>query len=226
MSIFGPSKRVVNRYIRTLTNSNALVLDTNALGSARSLAHVLSKKNITVFGIDKNIERNCRKFGVLCEKGWSGDVLKKLKKKRFGLIYLDYCGTPDGSESFRPFEDMARASFMLKKDGVLAVTFCKRCSSVLSKCINMCPPGLFVQRAYEYCDTSPMIFVAYSARKLHRLGPPVGSIVKIKNMIGRVEEVYLNGIRLKAVVKKKGKYILKKKQGRWEEPFSAIDKII
>ena len=224
--MFGPSKRVVNRYIRTLTRSNALVLDTNALGSARSLAKSLSKKNITVFGIDTNIVENCRKFKVLCEKGWSGDVLKRLKKKRFGLIYLDYCGTPDGSESFNPFEDMARASFMLQKDGVLAVTFCKRCSSVISKCINMCPPGLYVQRAFEYCDTSPMIFVAYSARKLHRIGPPVGSIVKINTMLGRVEEVYLDGVKLKAVAKKEGKYVLKKKQGKWEEPFSAIDKVL
>ena len=226
MSTFGRSKRVVNRYIRTLTCSNALVLDTSALGSARSMAKVLSKKDIVVFGIDENIEKNCRKFGVRCEKGWSGDVLERLKKERFGLIYLDYCGTPDGNNSFYPFEDMARASLMLTKDGVLAVTFCKRCASVLSKCINMCPPSLYPWRAYEYCDTSPMIFVVYSARKLHRIGPPVGSIVKINNMLGRVEEVYLDGVKLKAVAKKGGKYVLKKKQGKWEEPFSAIDKVL
>lgn len=226
MATFGPSKRVVNSYLASIAQHDILVLDTAALGSARQMAKVSAKKNITVFGIDQNLESNCRRFGVNCEMGWSGDVLQKLKKRRFGLIYLDYCGTPDGTGTFNPMEDLARASAMLKKGGVLAVTFCKRCASVLSKCINMCPSKLHVQRAFEYCDTSPMIFVVYSARKLPRVGPPVGSIVRVQKWIGRVEEVFLDGVRLTSMVKKGKKYTPRKKAENWEEPFSAIDRIL
>ena len=162
MSTFGPSKKVVNSYVAFITRGKTLVLDTSALGTSRAVAKTLGKSNITAFGIDPDLERESKRFGIKCVKGWSGDVLKTLGKKTYDLIYLDYCGTPDGNASFDPMEDMARASTMLTRGGVLACTFCKRCPSVLSKCVNMAPPTLSLQRTFEYCDTSAMIFVVYS----------------------------------------------------------------
>ena len=63
------------------------------------------------------------------------------KKEMFRRDLLDYCGTPDGNHHFDPMKDM-RASTMLTRGGILACTFCKRSSQVMSKCINMTPPTL------------------------------------------------------------------------------------
>lgn len=227
MSTFGPSKKVVNGYVASITRGMALVLDTSALGTSRALAKTVGKKNIVVFGIDPKLEKESKKFGIKCVKGWSGDVLETLGKKKFDLIYLDYCGTPDGSATFDPMEDMARASTMLTRGGVLACTFCKRCPSVLSKCVNMAPPTLSMQRSFEYCDTAAMIFVVYSSRKLPHVGPPVGSIIRVQKWVGRVEEIYLDGVRLTLLKKKAKKWIEDTSDDElWEEPFTAIDDVV
>ena len=104
MSIFGPSKKVVNRYIRTLTNSNALVLDTNALGSARSLAHVLSKKNITVFGIDKNIEQ--KEWDMKKDVGFGNSKISLNKLKEEGVFDSLSLKAPITLKPFRGNERM------------------------------------------------------------------------------------------------------------------------
>jgi len=227
MSTFGPSKKVVNGYVASIARGKTLVLDTSALGTSRALAKTVGKSNTTVFGIDPNLEKESKRFGIKCVKGWSGDVLETLGKIKYDLIYLDYCGTPDGNASFDPMEDMARASTMLTRGGVLACTFCKRCPSVLSKCVNMAPPTLSLQRSFEYCDTSAMIFVVYSARRLPQIGPPVGSIIRIQHWTARVEEVYLDGMRLVLVKKGATGWVLDTSESElWEEPFTAIDDVI
>ena len=207
MSTFGgPSKRIVNAYLAHVARGKVLVLDTRALGTSRAMAETVGKRKIVAFGTDPKLEKRCKKFGIKCEKGWSGDVLAKLQKQKqlFDIIYLDYCGTPDGNDMFDPMEDMARASTMLTRGGILACTFCKRSSQVMSKCINMTPPTLSLQRSFEYCDTSAMVFVVYSARKLPMIGPPVGSVVtiKYKRMPFRVVTLYLDGMKVQAVKKK------------------------
>jgi hypothetical protein len=220
--MFGPSKKVVNNYLGSIVRGKSLVLDTRELGTSKALAKNNKKKNITVFGIDPQLAKKCKRFGVACVPGWSGDVLDRLKKQKYDFIYLDYCGTPDGSADFDPMDDMEKASTMLKRGGVLAVTFCKRCTSIVSKCVNMCPDNLYLRRAFEYCDTSPMIFVAYASKKLPRVGPPVGSVVKVvvngRRERGVVEEVFLDGVRL-THVDKNGKSL---SEEHWEEPFNAI----
>ena len=221
--MFGPNKKVVNRYISSIVKGKSLVLDTRELGTSKALAKINKKKDITVFGIDPQLPKKCKRFGIKIVPGWSGEVLDQLKRQKFDFIYLDYCGTPDGNVDFNPMEDMEKASLMLKRGGILAVTFCKRCPSVISKCVNMCPDNLYMRRAFEYCDTSPMIFVAYTSKKIPRVGPPVGSIVKVivkgKKCRGRVEEVFLDGVKL-THVDKHGK---KLSEEHWEEPFSAIE---
>jgi len=206
-----------------------LLMDTIHLGSARVFAKNHRKKNITVFGTAKNLPSKCKSFQVSCEPGWSSSVLNKVRKNRYGLIYLDFMCTPDGGTcDFDPLEDMMCASTLLNKNGILAVTFSKRCASVVSKCINICPPSLRLQRAFEYCDTSPMIFLVYSMRKLPPFGPPVGSLVHVKmgqlkrKYVGRVNKLYLDGVGLTEMVKKGKKYKKKKKQVVWDEPFSAL----
>ena len=206
MSTFGgPSKRIVNAYLAHVARGKVLVLDTRALGTSKAMAETVGKRKIVAFGTDPKLEKRCKKFGIKCEKGWSGDVLAKLQKQKqlFDIIYLDYCGTPDGNDMFDPMKDMARASTMLTRGGILACTFCKRSSQVMSKCINMTPPTLSLQRSYEYCDTSAMVFVVYSARKLPMIGPPVGSVVtiKYKRMPFRVVTLYLDGMKVQAVKK-------------------------
>lgn len=227
MATFGPSKRVVNSYLAHLARGNVLVLDTSALGTSRAMANTIGKQNITVFGVDDQLAQESKAFGIECVPGWSGDVLAKVSERRFDVIYLDYCGTPDGSATFDPMEDMARASTMLTRGGVLACTFCKRCSSVLSKCVNMAPSNLCLQRAFEYCDTSPMIFVVYSARKLPRIGPPLGSVIRVQQWFGRVTQVYLDGVKLELVKKKGDAWVHDTSEDElWEEPFTAIDDVI
>ena len=191
------------------------------------MAKVIQKNRITVFGVDRGLEKASKKFGIKCVHGWSGDVLETLRKQKFCIIYLDYCGTPDGNAFFDPMEDLGRASTMLVRGGVLACTFCKRCPSVLSKCVNMAPPTLRLERAYEYCDTSAMVFVAYSMRKLPRVGPPVGSIVRVEKWNARVEEIYLDGVRLTLVKKTANGWVADNAETKlWEEPFTAISDVV
>ena len=224
MSTFGgPSKRIVNAYLAHVARGKVLVLDTRALGTSRAMAETVGKRKIVAFGTDPKLEKRCKKFGIKCEKGWSGDVLAKLQKQKqlFDIIYLDYCGTPDGNDMFDPMEDMARASTMLTRGGILACTFCKRSSQVMSKCINMTPPTLSLQRSFEYCDTSAMVFVVYSARKLPMIGPSIGSIVdiKYKRTPYRVLTLYLDGMKLQAVKKKGTEWVDDKSYGELDDVF-------
>tara|TARA_B100000579_G_C22264273_1_gene590827 strand:- start:241 stop:456 length:216 start_codon:yes stop_codon:yes gene_type:complete len=71
-----------------------------------------------------------------------------------------------------------------------------------------------------------MIFIAYSKKELPRVGPPVGSLVRIdKKWVGRIEEVFLDGVRLTHMIKRNNKFVATKHKV-WEEPFSAISAII
>ena len=72
----------------------SLVLDTAALGTARALRGKARKT--TVFGTDKTMPLAAKQMKVKCIKGWSGACLEKARG-RFDLIYLDYCGTVDGT---------------------------------------------------------------------------------------------------------------------------------
>lgn len=224
MATFGPSKRIVNQYLAYLARGNVLVLDTSALGTSRAMAKTIGKNKVTVFGVDKQLANKSKRFGIKCVPGWSGDVLEKLGKQKFDIIYLDYCGTPDGNASFNPIEDMDRASTMLTRGGVLACTFCKRCPNIASKCLNMAPSPLSLRRAFEYCDTAAMIFVVYSTRKLPMIGPPVGSIVRVQKWVGRVDQIYLNGVGLTLMKKQDNKWVVdtSAEEADWDEEFENI----
>lgn len=150
---------------------------------------------------------------------WSESALAFFGKNKYDLIFLDYCGTPDGSEHFNPNDDLQRASRMLKRRGILAVTFSKRCSSLLSKCINMRPRGLHLQRAFPYFDTSGMVLVLYSAREIRQIGPRKGSLVRVGKWVGRVDELYIDGAKLTHMVYSKQKWRPHQQQHPWEESF-------
>lgn len=213
----------MNDYLAYLARGNVLVLDTSALGTSRAMAKTIGKKYVTAFGVDKRLEKKCKTFGIKCVPGWSGDVLKKLGTQKFDIIYLDYCGTPDGNASFNPIEDMDRASTMLTRGGILACTFCKRCSNIASKCLNMAPHPLSLRRAFEYCDTAAMIFVVYSTRKLPMVGPPVGSIVQVEKWFGRVDQVYLNGVALTCMKRINQRWVEDESDtDDWDETFDKI----
>jgi len=224
--MFGPNKRVVNEYLTSLVNKDGrvLVLDTSTLGSASAMSQRLHKKNIYVFGTDDNLVSACKNFGVPSVYGWSKDILPEVRERgiSFDLIFLDYCGTPDGCKSFNPLEDMKIASEILKHAGILAVTFCKRTPSLLSKCVNLCPPNMNIQQVFEYCDTSAMALIVYSSRKVPPIGPKIGSLVRVEKWVARVEQLFLDGVMLTHMKKSKGKYIPAAKHKKWEEPFSAL----
>lgn len=187
------------------------------------MAKTIGKRHITVFGVDKQLAKKSKRFGIKCVPGWSGDVLEKLGKQKFDIIYLDYCGTPDGNALFNPLEDMDRASTMLTRGGVLACTFSKRCSNIASKCLNMAPSPLTLRRTLEYCDSAAMIFAVYSTRNVPMVGPPVGSIVRVQKWVGRVDQVYLDGVGLTLMMKKNKKWVEDKSdQAAWDEPFAKI----
>ena len=227
--MFGPNKRVVNHYLRSLVKKKhrVLVIDTKHLGSSKCLVKVVRRNNVYVCGTDEGLASAARRIGIQnVAEGWSGEALDKWKNVKFDLIFLDYCGTPDGTDFFNPAEDMARASAMLKRDGVLAVTFSKRCGHLMTKCVDMTPPCLWIQRTYEYCDTSPMIMVAYSAFPLPKIGEALGlkkgSVVRVGKWFGKIEKVYLNGVKLEHVKKNWGVYVPVKGEEDWEEPFSSV----
>lgn len=226
MATFGPTKYIVNHYLAYIARGNVLVLDTSALGTSRAMAKTIGKRHITVFGVDKQLAKKSKRFGIKCVPGWSGDVLEKLGKQKFDIIYLDYCGTPDGNALFNPMEDMDRASTMLTRGGVLACTFSKRCSNIASKCLNMAPSPLTLRRTLEYCDSAAMIFAVYSTRSVPMVGPPVGSIVRVQPWVGRVDQVYLDGVGLTLMMKKNKKWAEDKSdQAAWDEPFAKIKMI-
>jgi len=235
MQVFGVSKQITNKYLsaNTIPNQHMLVMDTASLGSARILAQTHAKKLITVFGTAKKLPSNSKRYKVKCEAGWSSSVLQKVCNNKYGLIYLDFMCTPDGGNyNFNPLDDMERASKMLNQGGILAVTFSKRCRSVVSKCINICPKKLYLQRSFEYKDSSAMIFLVYSTRSLPAFGPPLGSLVSVmckrkRKIFGKVNRVMLDGVGLVEMVKKGNTYKKKhkKKQKLWEEPFDAIQTV-
>lgn len=230
--MFGPNKRIVNQYLRSLVQRKhrVLVIDTKHLGSSKCLMKVVRRSHVHVCGTDVGLASAARRIGIQhVVEGWSGEALRKWKNVKFDLIFLDYCGTPDGTDSFNPAEDMSLASTMLKRDGVLAVTFCKRCGHLMTKCVDMTPPCLWIQRTYEYCDTSPMIMVAYSAFPLPKIGEALGlkkgAVVRAGKWLGRIEKVYLDGVKLTHVRKSWGVYVPVEDDGRkeiWEEPFHCV----
>ena len=232
-SFGGINKRVVNNYLASIVNidDRVALLDSRTLGTSRVMNRVLrKKKQIYVFGTDQELLRSATAFGLSnCFQGWSGDALEAWQHERFNLVYLDYCGLPTGSKNHNPRDDMQRASELLQPGGVLATTFLKsRCTNVFSMCVNMCPDSMHIQRVYEYFDTSPMIFIVYSARKLPPIGPVVGSIVSVPPWLGRVDTLFVNGVQLTHVYATRGHFkpVLKNQSKIWEEPFTAIRRIV
>jgi len=235
-TLFGPNKRVVNAYLRSLVGKKeqrVLVIDTRALGSSKCLLKTVGKKNVYVCGTDTGLATAARRIGIRhVVEGWSAEALNKWSKLKFDLVFLDYCGTPDGNDDFIPEEELGLASTMLKRRGVLAVTFSKRCGHLMTKCVNMTPPRLRIQRVYEYCDTSPMIMVAYSAFPLPKIGEALGLkkglVVRVGKWLGKIKNVYLNGVKLEQVRKRSTEYVSVSEGGEaWEEPFAVVlDKII
>lgn len=237
MPFGGPTKTIVNAHIghevipicATRECHNVLVLDTADLGSAKAFyAAGIPKKNIFVFGIDPGLEKAAKKFGVHCEPGISAHVLEKLKNVRFCVIYLDYCGTPTGNASFSPEEDINRGSTMIIQGGAIYCTFSKRTTNYLQKIKQLCPPNHHMECVFEYCDTSPMLLVAYSSRKLPYVGPPIGTIVKVPKPTGGhwhgvVEKILLdNYCKLSEVKRKRKKWVKTNKNENWAEPFDII----
>lgn len=228
---FGPNKRVVNNYLRGLVEARqrVLVIDTCRLGSSRCLLQVVGRRNVYVCGNERGLAAAAKRVGIPhAYEGWSGAALRRWSKLRgkFHLIFLDYCGTPDRTTTCDPSEDVAIASTMVRKGGVVVATFCKRCSHYMTKIVNMTPPGMRIQRTYEYCDTSPMIMVAYSARSLPTMGEGLGIaegvVVRVGPWLGRVNQTYLDGARLRQVRKSEGKYVETSDDEQWDEPFAAI----
>ena len=205
---------MINAYLaRQLgRDSRSLVLDAPDLGTSTSIPG-----KVVVFGKDKDLPEACRRFGIQCLPGWSGDALRAARGS-FSLIYLDYCGSVKGNGHFSPICDIERASGMLRKGGILAVTFCKRHSEKLySRVTDM--TSLPLRRTLEYKESAAMSLFLFSERTLPRVGPALHSIVRVGNKLGRVRQVLLDGVTLVRVRKRGAEW---KTGEEWDVPFSNI----
>lgn len=235
--IGGASKHKINKWLTGVSkkDSKVLILDGPKISTTKMISKIVKKKNLFTFGI--NIDtRLCKKMGINFDKEYSKKVLIKYKNIKFSIIYLDYMCTPyyEGN-NFNVEEDINRASLMLKNDGFIAITFSKRHGNTTTGVHNLCPNGLYWSDVYEYCDSSPMIFVIFKKKKanLPKIIPnfKIGSIIKTDYGYGKINKI--NRIEHKIYLTHLRKYnndfrIVKKSLNLtpWYELFGVIDKVI
>ena len=193
-------------YLMADTTHDALVLDSEHMGTSTALAGVMTPTRIVAFGTDAGIPKAAQQIGVCAICGWSGKILHQLRDNTFSLIYLDYCGTHEGSDAFDPALDMRKATRMLCEDGVLAVTFCKRNSWKVVKFIaEFANRHSFFYQLYPYRN---MVFAAFRSQPLPAISPPAGTIVQVNDargnvVYGLVKKRLTDGAVLQEVVRRK-----------------------
>ena len=132
----GAHKRHIHEYLLTLPGR------LHAIDTKHRLTETFfrGRKPVSVFGFD---------FGEL-----STDYLKRVKPKRSDIVWLDYCATP-----MAPF---VTPDLTICNSEWVFCTFSTRNCKWRSK-INEVRKGTGYRKAwvYAYCDTSPMILVAY-----------------------------------------------------------------
>ena len=159
-----PTKKALNsNFFRHVGGSRFLVIDAEDLGTSREIQKRNPDAEIHVVNIDPDVIHKADENGFHgCSPEVSTEALLKLIEagQKFGLVYLDYCNTPDGNKGlgFKPASDISSAYTLLDERGCLLVTYSRRTSRALEKSRSLLKNGGFsILHEHRYCDTSPMV---------------------------------------------------------------------
>jgi len=158
-----PMKNTMNSFIGRISTpeTKALVIDAETLMSSTSLVtYGVSPINVVVINDDDTIIRKAHNNGHKRSiSGYSTEVLEQFTDT-FDIIYLDYCGTPDGNKStgVLPKYDLLWAADRISEEGVLIVTFSRRNHEgfAVEKAQNMIPLSMELVNTLFYYETCPM----------------------------------------------------------------------
>ena len=172
-------KNTINSFLAHISGpgSSAIVIDAETLMSSSALvSYGVDPMNIVVLNNDNEIIRKAHDAGhkrSVC--GYTTDVLQQFTGT-FDIIYLDYCGTPDGNKStgVLPKYDMLWAADRLSNEGVFVVTFSRRNQDgfAVEKAQNMIPLSLELVNTvfyYETCSMFAMILVKRGFKEIRYL---------------------------------------------------------
>jgi len=160
-------KQTMNNFIAHLplvtTSSKAVVIDAETLQSSKALvARGLDPANIVVINDEEHVIELAKDAGHSKSMvGISTDVLRKLHS-RYDCIYLDFCGTPERSQTtgWDPEKDILMAADKLNDSGVLIVTFTTgHIRHGVRKALLIRPDTLTKAHQVQYSETSPMISI-------------------------------------------------------------------
>lgn len=158
-----PMKTTINTFIGQCSTpeSIALVIDADSMLSSSALvSHGVIPNNVIVLNSDNDIIKKAHEHGhTRSVAGFSTNVLDSFVDT-FDIIYLDYCGTPDGNKSdgVLPKYDMLWAADRLSDDGIVIVTFSRRNHEghAVERAQKMIPLSMDLLNVVYYCETSPM----------------------------------------------------------------------
>lgn len=218
-------KLAMNAYIKSIANGNtrAVVVDAETMLSSSALLEAgVPAENIYVINYEKKIIDKAKKKGhVHSVHGISTSILPYLKGS-FGIVYLDYCGTPELSitNGFSPQVDLWWAAANLAPKGRIICTFSKRCVNAMQKAKQLIPSTLKISTLVEYCETSPMFsmvltkvgepscdqfFQFYSLGHKYKVGDTVGvdytmTDGSLKEFVGEITKVTKYGKKYKYLI--------------------------
>ena len=152
-------KIAMNNVLATAANKGpAVVIDALTLCTTKRLKKE-GWTNITVLNHDEAVIKKAKRLGFDGHSGVSTHNLTHLTAE-YGVVYLDYCGTPeDTAAGWSPSKDVAHCFEQMAPDGIMVITFSKRCRNAMvkaEKLINKVD-GTKLVATYEYCETSPMV---------------------------------------------------------------------
>ena len=153
-------KNTVNAYLSkyVTSESRAIVIDAETFLSSSALVKGGAVPwNVHVINYDKDIVEQAIVSGhIHSVAGVSTKVLPTFSGT-FDLIYLDYCGNPEATNSgYSPSLDLAFCADRLRENGLLLVTFSRRTSDAIEKANEMIPHSMTLVKEVQYCETVPM----------------------------------------------------------------------
>ena len=160
MKQYSTMKCTVNKYLSKYVTkeSRAIVIDAETLLSSTALVKGGAIPwHVHVINYDEDIVNHAIVRGhIHSEAGVSTKVLPTFKGT-FDIIYLDYCGNPEATNSgYSPSLDLAYCADRLRENGLLLVTFSRRTSDAIEKANEMIPHSMTLVKEVQYRETVPM----------------------------------------------------------------------
>ena len=166
-----PMKQTINTFLASYSTpeTNALVIDAETLlTSSELVSYGVDPINIVVVNNDESVIQKAHSHGhKKSVAGFSTNVISSMTNT-FDIIYLDYCGTPDGNKTDGVFPkyDLLWAADRLSNDGIVLVTFSRRNHEgyAVERAQSMIPLTMELINVVYYCESSPM-FVLMLVKK-------------------------------------------------------------